>query len=152
VGCQCGFWALWSPLQALTKAREDHTEASSVLGLARGWGTVAIHGREGFRAERAAVACLFEDWPWADGMAAAELHRGRWRALVARVLTGPILRPDPRRKDALHDAAGRYGVPLLDLETALRIGLLAELGVADLALDQIRRWLQAVVPIRSTRP
>jgi hypothetical protein len=31
----------------------------------RGWGEVAIHGSEGFRAERAVVACLFVDWPWA---------------------------------------------------------------------------------------
>src|SRR5258708_13094420 len=34
------------------------------MGLVVGWGTVALHGREGFRAERGALRCLFTDRPW----------------------------------------------------------------------------------------
>lgn len=151
LGCQCGFWALWSPLQALAKAREDQSETASVLGLVRGWGTIAVHGLEGFRAERAAVACLFTDWPWADEIAAAEVHRGHLRSIVARFLTGPVVRPDPRLSGWLHDAAGQYGVPLLSFESALRFGFLAELSVPERALEQIRRRLQATAPFRSAR-
>src|SRR5207247_11201720 len=60
--CQCGFWALWSPLQCLARAQELEEPPWHVLGLITAWGTVALHGREGFRAQHASVTCLFTDW------------------------------------------------------------------------------------------
>lgn len=63
-GCRCGFWGLFSPLRVLERARGEREERLSVLGLVRGWGELGIHGREGFRAQRAAVACIFSDWVW----------------------------------------------------------------------------------------
>src|SRR5919198_1555586 len=63
-GCRCGFWGLFSPLRCLDRARAERTERSSVLGLIRAWGEVAVHGQEGFRAEHASVVCLFTDWVW----------------------------------------------------------------------------------------
>src|SRR5262245_40650270 len=59
--CQCGFWALWSPQQSLARAAGAFEPPWQVMGLIAGWGTVALHDREGFRAECATVRCLFTD-------------------------------------------------------------------------------------------
>ena len=83
--CQCGFWAVWSPLQCLDRARAATEPPWGVaMGLVIGWGTVALHGREGFRAERAAVRCLFTDRPWSrlSRMSAATQPPRWWQRLL----------------------------------------------------------------------
>lgn len=148
--CRCGFWALFSPLRALERGRSDREEGSSVLGLVRGWGEVAVHGREGFRAQFAAVACLFDDWvwdavqmPWPRGKAARTLWRIQRRIHCVR---RPVP-PDHERPRALKRAAVRYGVPLLGLEDALRQGLLSELGASQDMIDDVGQWLWQASPI-----
>jgi hypothetical protein len=110
--CLCGLWAVSSVRQALTMACLGQEPPWYVLGLIAGWGTVVVHGTEGFRAGRAAVRCLFTDRPW----------------------QGP---PHPgRRLAALRSAAARHGVPLLPLREAVAVGLLAELGLPrDLVVE-----------------
>jgi hypothetical protein len=105
--CLCGFWAVWSVRQTLTMACLGQEPPWYVLGLIAGWGTVAMHGTEGFRAERAAVRCLFTDRPW----------------------QGPPHRE--RRLAALRWASARHAVPLLPLRRAVEAGLLGELGLAE---------------------
>src|SRR5215469_11714208 len=65
-GCLCGFWAVWSPKQSMARVCPAIEPPWQVMGLITGWGEVAVHGAEGFRAERATVRCLFSDrpWPW----------------------------------------------------------------------------------------
>jgi hypothetical protein len=88
-----------------------------VLGLVRGWGEVAIHGHEGFRAERASVVMLFSD-------------------LVGPRSLTPMRWWHGRRARVLRDAAGRYGVPVLPLRTALDHRVLEELGLPRSAIAQ----------------
>src|SRR5215472_464554 len=77
--CQCGFWALWSPLQCLSMASCPVEPPWYAIGLIAGWGEVALHGREGFRAEQASVRCLFTDWAGAVPVPRpAAGHLGRW--------------------------------------------------------------------------
>jgi hypothetical protein len=105
--CLCGLWAVWSVKQTLTMACLGKEPPWYVMGLIAGWGTVAMHGTEGFRAERAAVRCLFTDRPW----------HGSPRPM--------------RRLAALRSAGARHAVPLLPLREAIEIGLLGELGLPD---------------------
>ena len=119
--CQCGFWALWTARQCLDRFQAD-TGVVRVLGLVSGWGSIAIHGREGFRGQYAAVRCLFTD-PWAA--------RGP-RPLAAWIMTkmGHRKAPDDdaSRQEILHRVAEAYGVPLLSVVDADRYGLLSEFG------------------------
>lgn len=58
--CSCGYWGLNSPRATVEIARATmSTEA--VMGTVVGYGTVALHGPEGFRAATAIVTCLFSD-------------------------------------------------------------------------------------------
>jgi hypothetical protein len=112
------------------------------MGLMRGWGTAAVHGQEGFRAEHAVVVCLFSDWPFIP----REMHlRGRrstrWLRALSLLLKGET-DPPPRdqhdRNVALVDAADSYGVPLVSYTDSIRVGVLQELNVNTGALDELR--------------
>lgn len=113
--CRCGFWAVFDPASCMTMLQKAGPVDGAVLGLIHAWGDIAVHGKEGFRAEHASVACLFSD-RLMDGMP-------RW---VARL--------DERhwtlRARHLRHASERYGVPLLSLRDAQSTGLLAEFGVS----------------------
>jgi hypothetical protein len=129
--CQCGFWATWSPAQCLARARATHEPPWHVMGLVAAWGAVAVHGDEGFRAERTVLRCLFVDRPWAVTPGGTVLRRLgiRWRS--AHRPPAPPLGPGVAlaRQTELHAAGARYGVPLVSLRGAAGLGLLGELGV-----------------------
>ena len=148
----CGYWALFSPLRALDRARAERTEDTSVLGLIRGWGEVAVHGREGFRGQHAQVACLFSDWVWdAPEMPCPAEGLGRAFWLVKRRL-GYLPRPvppHPARTRTLEAIASRYEVPLLTLEGALRFNVLAELGASSAMISEVRGWVEMAASDRA---
>src|SRR5215472_1491081 len=63
--CACGLWALWDLGRCLTKGRSERWRGgSAVVGLISGWGTVAVHGDEGFRCQHARIILLFGDSVW----------------------------------------------------------------------------------------
>ena len=140
--CQCGFWAVWTPGQCLSRACAAAEPPWHVMGLVAGWGTVAVHGREGFRAERAALRCLFTDRPWSTSTGARYPGGllGWWRRTIGR--TAPPEPPDrivPREAgplDELEMVAARYGVPLASLRGAADLGLLSELGVPEAQIEE----------------
>lgn len=145
--CQCGFWALWSPLQCIAKAREPGRRAWNAIGLISAWGTVALHGDEGFRAEHASVLCLFTDWAWSVPL--PDPKRGRlpawWHDVLCRWCSPSPgnIDPPPGRPLVLERAASWYGVPLVSLKAALELGLLAEWGVPLAQVEEARRWVAA---------
>lgn len=142
--CMCGFWALFSPLRAIELGRFDRVEDASALGLVRGWGEVAVHGREGFRAERAGIACIFSDWVWdAPRLPPPEgpLKSALWRVRATLGWSPRAIQPHPERRTSLHRVAGTYGVPVVSLGGALRCGLLAELGATDGMTREVAAWL-----------
>lgn len=133
-GCSCGFWALWDLGCCVAKARREAREGvEPVIGLMSGWGEIAIHGDEGFRAEHAAILCLFSDSVWDDRFDPI-LPRPRLLARLLRwhrpVAAGPP--PVP----ALRAVASRYAVPLVPVAQARRSGLLSEFGVTA-AIDNL---------------
>ncbi len=146
--CSCGFWALWTPNAVVSRART--TSEAVVTGLAAGWGTVAIHVGEGFRAERSRVLCLFEDWLWdwqagrlPDGPETNWLSRGlRWLTRPRPLFARPT---DPR---TLRSVAEAYGVPLLSLGEAFRKGVLSEFGISQAAIAELRQWQGAMAGSR----
>jgi hypothetical protein len=135
--CRCGFWALYSPLAAIRLAAATPAEGE-VIGLIEAFGTVAVHGREGFRAEMARVSCLF-----ADEIALVPLER-IWRCLRRRLhrAAAGLNDPIPRRIAALKPVASRYAVPLVFLQSAVSLGLLGELGVEQDAIAELQGWLK----------
>jgi hypothetical protein len=118
------------------------------VGLIAGWGTVAIHGHEGFRAERAAVRCLFTDWA-----GAAPVPRSDEGTLVrwSRLVLGSRLRlrgpwhgePAPERLALLRRIAGAYAVPLVSMRQALESRLLGEWGVQAAQVREVAAWAAA---------
>jgi hypothetical protein len=142
--CQCGFWGLWEPATCVNKARRDISTGAlapyrfqPVLGLMSGWGTVAIHGDEGFRAQRGAVVCVFSDAIWDAEL--DQLLFGR-KGLHARV--AGLFRSEARRRarwSRLQAVAARYGVPLVSLGEAVRLGVLQELGVPAAVVERMER-------------
>jgi hypothetical protein len=109
-----------------------------VMGLIKGFGTVALHGTEGFRAEMAMVTCIF-----ADEIALAPAER-LWRSLQRRFRRSASECPNDsmlRGTDAMKKLAGHYSVPLVSLQSALSLGLLSELGVAREAITELQGWL-----------
>jgi hypothetical protein len=143
--CQCGFWCLNSLLDCLARGRYNGIGWWPVLGLVRGWGAVALHGKEGFRAEHAAVVCLFSDWPFlSSGVRPGGGESSRWLRMVSLLLHGDSGPPPANQRDraaALRDAAGNYGVPLVSIAESVRVGLLQELDVGPSALDEVQAWL-----------
>jgi hypothetical protein len=132
LGCKCGFWALWDPARSVSMAR---SQPNSVLGIVAGWGTVALHGTEGFRAQFAMVRCLLRDWPWDETLTAIAQAgiRARWqRALLP-------WRPKASQEwiSEICRAASRYRVPLISLTQAVPLGVLAELGVDGIIVSQL---------------
>lgn len=154
-GCGCGFWAVFSPLLALKRARSMRQERNSVLGLVRGWGSTALHGAEGFRAQRAEVICLFPDWCWDSPVLSGRPAGIRFR-LGARAWRLRAVAPGPSRLQWLEEAARSYGVPLLSLKSALAHGVLAELGVDLRGRRQVQAWVKlttsAPVPVQARLP
>ena len=142
--CQCGFWALDSPLECLLRGRHQGIGWWPVMGLMRGWGTVAVHGQEGFRAQAAAVVCLFSDWPFVrrqvdDAPLPGPLRR-RLHALLEGGDGGPLPSEQRERSEMLKRTAPSYGVPLVSFADSVRLGLLQELGVDGRIVDEIARW------------
>jgi hypothetical protein len=132
-GCLCGFWAVWSLRHSLGMACPAVERPWQVMGLVAGWGTVALHGSEGFRAERAAVRCLFTDlpFPWPSPM--SDRLATLWRRAVGRgePAPAPVLVPaDQDRVEALRGVAALHSVPLVSLRDAVGVGLLGELGLS----------------------
>ena len=139
MSCRCGFWALYSPVGAMRLASATPT-AGAAIGLIAGFGTVAVHGREGFRAEMARVTCLFT-----DEIALAPIDR-IWRRLLHRFHRGcdaGLHRRIPSRTGALNRVASRYAVPLVSLQAAVAVGVLGELGVRPDAIAELEAWLKA---------
>jgi hypothetical protein len=129
--CQCGFWAVWSPRQCVSRAGAEPPR--QVMGVIAGWGAVAMHGAEGFRAEHAAVRCLFIDRPWRwQTTGAGRRLAAWWRRATGRppeAEAPPADSLDRRHWEALRLAASRYAVPVVSLRDAASLGLLGELGL-----------------------
>jgi hypothetical protein len=127
--CRCGLWALWDFGGCVRKAREESQAWDGwnvVIGLMAGWGTVAIHGEEGFRCQYAMVRCLFTDAVADRAGGSGDGRPGWWHRLAWCIRSGE---PGDRRLNSLRRAADHYGVPLLSLSEALHMGVLGELGV-----------------------
>lgn len=152
-GCGCGFWAVFSPFLALERARSARGERNSVVGLILGWGSIALHGSEGFRAQRAEVVCLFSDWCW-ESPALSERRLGIRFHLALQTWRFRAVSQASSRLRELEQAARTYGVPVLSLESALTHGVLAEFGVGRRARGQIQGWVElsrAYTPRQSAR-
>jgi len=138
--CQCGIWALWDLGRCVAKGRDHLSSVRTVLvvGLIAGWGRVAIHGDEGFRAQYAAIRCLLMDSIWDKsmdplcGQQGWWLAAGRWLRLSARPRSTP---------SSLRRVASEYGVPALPLADAVQSGVLAEFGLSDQQLERARSVL-----------
>ncbi len=138
--CQCGFWALLDPLQCLRRAGSQTRDRYLVMGMVQGWGEVAIHSNEGFRAQHARVLCLFSNWFWPDSPSQTTRHPW-WQGAWSTFLGGPErLPPLPDRAEQLGQVAEVYGVPLVSLRHALDVGLLEEYGVDQAARILVRAW------------
>ena len=146
--CRCGLWAVWSPLRCLSMARHLVEPPWVVVGLVAGWGTVALHGGEGFRSEHAAVRCLFTDWAREAPVPRPSAGRlaGWWRRIAgAAPAPRPAAeaKPDPERLMLLRRAAAGYGVPLLSLREALELRVLGEWAVAPEHIREVATWVAA---------
>lgn len=138
--CRCGFWALNTPSACAFMAFEAPHLHPLAMGLVAGWGQVAVHGREGFRSERARLLCLFED-VIAEPFAPPRSRIGQW--LHSMFWSAPLVRrlkPSPPDPDGLSKVATDYGVPLMALAESARCGVLAEFGVKPDVIDEIDRW------------
>ena len=135
--CHCGFWGLHNPVSAMQRAASVASQprlGSSLgapdadwtvaVGLMLGYGAIAVHGLEGFRAGLASVACIFSDAPDALAGKQAQLR---------------------------HAVAAEYGVPCITLDSAISIGFLQEMGVGPLAIEQLRGWIAAGRPLAQPR-
>jgi len=150
-GCECGLWALNSPLAAMELGTNYYRlydwlgvaaraylglepRHRLVLGLVKSFGSIAVHGNEAFRAERASIECLFLD-------SLTPIFDDRpWHELLAPVWLVDALRRLAGSADPLHRIAARYGVPCTSIETALSTDLLHELGVGEDSFRQLRAW------------
>jgi len=72
------------------------------------------------------VRCLFTD-AISDRPADGAERRPAWWERLGRL--GRACEPGGKRTDALRQAAALYGVPLLSLAEAIRLGVLSEFGV-----------------------
>lgn len=140
-GCACGLWGVWDLAGVVARARDellDPFASAPVIGLVMGWGEVAVHGVEGFRASHASIQLLIEDSPWSallDGLGAPH----GWLAALRRRLGGE--QADIARRRALERVRARYGVPIHRLDVAARSGLLAELGLPLTSVRAVKAHL-----------
>ena len=131
--CHCGFWAKHDPVSAMELAArvENGQRMGSgftvldpyrtvAVGLVLGYGAIAVHGGEGYRAGLARVVCIFADAPETLVTEKANLRR---------------------------TVADTYGVPCITLDAAISIGFLQELGVRRQAVEQVRTWIEAGRPL-----
>lgn len=135
--CQCGFWAVWTPGQCVIRACSAAEPPWHVMGLVVGWGAVALHGKEGFRAERAAIKCLFTDRPWSSSLAvtAPSGRIARWWHHTLRRAVEPVITL-PAHLDQLEAVAAQYAVPLVSLRSAADVGILREFGVHPTQIEE----------------
>jgi DNA-binding CsgD family transcriptional regulator len=136
--CHCGFWALRNPVSAMQLAAQVEGRRRSgsgftvldpqrtvAVGLILGYGAIAVHGWEGYRAGLASVACIFSDAPQ------------------------PLVTESP---DARRMVAEQYGVPCITLDSAISIGFLHEMGVEAQAVEQLKAWIVEGRPIPGAHP
>lgn len=145
LGCRCGFWVLWDPAGCVSMARSYQ---NSVLGIVAGWGTVALHGTEGFRSQFAAVRCLLRDWPSDETLTAiaAGAKPVRWQGVIL-----PWRRKPSREwTSEISRAASLYRVPLIALAQAVPVGVLAELGVDRVIVSELEARLRVAHAKAST--
>ena len=129
-GCHCGLWAVFHLEGCLRRGHADSSERACVFGLVRAWGELAIHGTEGFRAEKATVACVFTDRIWDRSLPSYPRQQFSFRHwLRSSSLRFDAPRAGSSRLTQLSAVASRYGVPVASLRDALDNGLLSELGV-----------------------
>jgi hypothetical protein len=95
----------------------------AVLGLVAGWGDVAIHGEEGFRARVARPLVLFDD-------------------VIGLSRLRPMRRLYRGRAATLRRLEGRYGVPVVSLDRAIATGILAEMGVSGQGIAEAAALLR----------
>jgi hypothetical protein len=143
--CNCGYWALNDPTDCLRLASSPGNGRRAVLGLIHAWGEIAIHGTKGFRAQHAAVACLFTDSLCKPPLVDLKMgeHTLRWRRWLRRK-AGWTNRPPNVRKEVV-TVAKEYGVPALPLASAIQIGLLEELGVGRAMIQDLHQKMHAWV-------
>ncbi|MGH7918934.1 MAG: hypothetical protein ACREQM_03185 [Candidatus Dormibacteraceae bacterium] len=99
-----------------------------VIGLMLGWGTIAIHGDEGFRAQFARPLCMFKNGIWDPEWDLLAEEISLWH----RIGHGRMRLITSRRHRRLAAAAVRpLGVPLVTLRAAVTSGLLREFGVSS---------------------
>jgi hypothetical protein len=128
-GCHCGFWATHGPAACLRLAGESWDvhgpmpPGRAVLGLVAGWGDVALHGGEGFRARYARVLVLFDD-------------------VIGLTRLRPMRRIFRGRALTLGRLHARYGVPVVSLGRAIESGVLAEMGVRPAAIAEAAAMLR----------
>jgi DNA-binding CsgD family transcriptional regulator len=135
--CHCGFWALDNPVSAIQLAAQVECgprigsgfaaldpQRTVAVGLIQGYGAIAVHGWEGFRAEFASVTCIFSDAP-------------------EPLLTEPV--------NVRRTVAEEYGVPCITLDAAISIGFLQEMGVRPPAVEHLKAWIGAGRPLPRTQ-
>jgi len=104
------------------RAEVEHEPPWEVIGLIEGYGSVALHGDEGFRAQHARVKCLFTDRLW------------KQQSLSLAGL-GPLESP-------FSELSATYGVPCISLAVAIDSGFLAELGIPGNQIEQAKKLVQ----------
>lgn len=115
-------------------SRFPHKDA--VLGLINGYGSVALHGDEGFRAELASLACIFTDRVESHEL---DVLARQLKRPLTHVL--PMLLQQTLRSRALRGVGKYYGVPCVSVESALSIALLEEFGVRPQAIAELQQWV-----------
>ena len=133
--CKCGIWALWDLGRCVARGRNHlpSVHTALVVGLIAGWGTVAIHGDEGFRAQRASIRCLLADSIWDKSLDPLCDPLGWWLAASRRLGLLARSRSSP---SSLQGVASEYAIPVLPLANAVRRGVLAEFGLSDRQLSR----------------
>lgn len=142
-GCHCGLWALPDLRSCVVRAQDElghwvtSPDDSVVIGAVRARGEVAIHGDEGFRAERARVLFLLSDHPYDAVLREVLLRRHLPReALLEKVARAKrrALPVDLERRRHVRMTGQRYGVPVVSVEDGIRGRLFEEFGLGTEAI------------------
>lgn len=141
--CMCGFWGMWTLGRAVSLGRRaSMSPARTVVGIIVVWGTVALHGDEGFRAEYASIGCLLTEPIWSPILDPFDSFSPSWVRNLHHIGMGLT---DRRHREYLRRVSDRYGVPATSLGGALEKGVLAELGLTDEQMCEIRTRLGIAV-------